>query len=154
MRRYAQHRHNHDDIQRISFKPVSCKSLNDEERTTVSTLETGGFRLRNIQLVTFSYGDTDFDLVMPRSEQERWLTDLDFQDLTGTRVVDDTLRSHYGKSYRRLLEMPFAEEVIQVMRQYIRASIPAVKRGEIAFWMCSCLPGNTAGLYSRINVGN
>ncbi|MBC6935238.1 MAG: hypothetical protein DWB42_05310 [Chloroflexi bacterium] len=133
---------------------MSCKSLNDEERTTVSTLETGGFRLRNIQLVTFSYGDTDFDLVMPRSEQERWLTDLDFQDLTGTRVVDDTLRSHYGKSYRRLLEMPFAEEVIQVMRQYIRASIPAVKRGEIAFWMCSCLPGNTAGLYSRINVGN
>src|SRR5688572_26199658 len=56
VRRYSQHRHNHSDIHRISFKRVSKKNLDFEERSIVHRMETNGFRLRNIQLVSFSYG--------------------------------------------------------------------------------------------------
>lgn len=101
--RFAQHRHNHVDIEKISFKSVARKHLNVEEQAVVRHLETNGFRLRNINLVIFSYGNTDFDLIMPRTEQERWLDDLSFIDLDGERYVDEALRGRYRKKYEKLL---------------------------------------------------
>jgi hypothetical protein len=152
--RFAQHRHTHTDIEKISFKSVARKNLNSEEQTVIRQLENSGFRLRNINLVTFSYGITDFDRIMPREEQERWLDDLDFLDLQGERYVDDRLRGLYRKKYERLLTLPHAEDVIRVVREYVRQCVPAVKRGEVTFWACSCLPPvSKRQLYIRINVG-
>lgn len=154
VRRFAQHRHNHDDIQKISFKQVHKKQLDDEERSTVYVLENGGFRLRNIQIVSFSYGETDFDLIMSGDEQDKWLNDLDYQDLAGDRVVDDVLRSNYTRRFKQFCQLPFSDEITHVLREYVRNSVPAVRRGEVAFWAISCLPPSPSNaLYARVNVG-
>ena len=153
VRRYAQHCHTHSDIHRISFKAVSKKNLDSEERSIVRSLENKGFRLRNIQLVSFSYGNTDFDLVMSPDNQEKWLSDLDYNDLDGQRAVDQHLRELYRRKYEQLIELPFAESIIEIARRYVQTSIPAIRRSEISFWNCSCLPYPSKGLYIRINVG-
>ncbi|MBZ0298977.1 MAG: hypothetical protein K8J31_04505 [Anaerolineae bacterium] len=151
VRRYAQHRQTHKDIHRISFKKVGRKNLNAEERVVVRALENSGFRLRNIQIVSFSYGKTDFDLVMPPSEQQRWLEDLSFRDLAGERLIDDRLRKLYTSKYQKFQDMPEAANVIHVLKEYVQNSIPAIKSSEISFWICSCLPYGS--IYSRINIG-
>lgn len=151
VRRYAQHRQAHRDIQQISFKKVSRKNLNTEERSIVHVMENSGFHLRNIQIVSFSYGETDFDLLMSRSEQKRWLEDLSIRDVNGDRVIDERLRSLYTRKYQTFRQMPHAPEVTSVLREYVQTCIPAVKQTEISFWMCSCLPYSS--VYSRINVG-
>jgi hypothetical protein len=151
VRRYAQHRQTHQDIRQISFRLVARRNLNAEERVIVKRLEDKGVRLRNIQLVNFSYGETDFDLVMPPSVQQRWLEDLTFNDMDGTRPVDEQLRSRYARKYERFQQLPYASEVIQVLRHYVQTCIPAVKRTEMSFWMCSCLPYKD--VRARINVG-
>lgn len=153
VRRYAQHCHNHSDIHSISFKPVSKKNLNFEESSIVYRMEKSGFRLRNIQLVSFSYGNTDFDLVMSPDSQEKWLSDLGYNDLDGQRVVDDHLRSLYKRKYEQFIQLPCAEEMIAIAKQYVQTSIPTPNRSQISFWNCTCLPYPSKGLYLRINVG-
>jgi hypothetical protein len=116
-------------------------------------MEANGFRLRNIQLVSFSYGNTDFDLVMSADDQKKWLSDLDYNNLDGQRVVDDHQRSLYRRKYEQFSQLPFAEEMIELAGRYVQTSIPIPKRSEISFWNCTCLPYPSRGLYLRINVG-
>jgi hypothetical protein len=152
-RRFAEHCFKHPDIHYISIKFVSQEHLNDEEKQIISVLESDNYRLRNIHLVSFSYAVTDFDLVMRRDNQERWLKDVKYADNEGARVVDDHLRQNhqYKAKYQTLLKKPFAQKIIELARQYIQTSVPAVKRSEMSFWNCSCLP--YPSLYIRINVG-
>jgi hypothetical protein len=153
VRRYGDHRKNHPDIQFISFKQVRQNHLDTEERATIHHLQKTSFRLRNIQFMEMPYVETDFDQVMTRKDQDRWLNDPDFHDLSGDRVIDPELRYRYHTRFERLLSLPHADEVIEVLREYVRTCVPAVRRSEVSFWMCSCLPGNGNILYSRINVG-
>ena len=155
VRRYAQHRHTHKDIHYISFKRVGKRNLNIEEKAVVLYLERAGFQLRNIQIVSFSYGETDFDLIMSREEQQHWLEDLSYRGLDNERVVDDRLRSLYNSKYQKFQQMPSASEVTDVLREYVQGSIPAIKRSEISFWMCSCILKNINGAFyhCRLNVG-
>lgn len=153
VRRYSQHRHTHLDIEKISYKRVGKRRLDVEEKEVVKALESQNLKLRNILLTTFPYAETDFDLIMPKYMQERWLQDLSFRDLEGERVVDDDLRRKYASRYQQFTQLPHAEEVTQILRKYVQNCIPAVKRGEISFWSCSCLPGNSKTLYTRLNLG-
>jgi hypothetical protein len=61
-RRYVQHRQTHDDIERIHFRVVSRKNLNEEERNVIWTLEQNGYHLRNIIFTSVLQGEADFDL--------------------------------------------------------------------------------------------
>ena len=49
-----------------------------------------------------------------------------------------------------MLDMPHANDALDILKTYIRAGIPALRRGEVSFWGCSCLPASN--VYSRINV--
>lgn len=150
-RRYAQHRKTYEgDIEEIAFKPVERGKLDEEERSLIWRLEEKGWPLRNIALASIPQGESDFDLIMPPDEQERWLNDLDYAGDDGERLANDELRRRYRGRFQRLLEMPRAEEAIEVLRTYIRVAIPAIRRGEVSFWSCSCLPN--AHVYSRVNV--
>jgi hypothetical protein len=153
VRRYAQHRHTHRDILRISFKRVSEAQLNFEEQETVHALESKSVFLRNVHLVRFPAGETDFDFVMSFEDQQRWLQDLDYIDLQGERIVDMELRRRYTRKFVRFTQLPKSEDAIAMMRKYVMNCIPAVKRSEVSFWSCSCLPGKNDQLYGRINVG-
>ena len=94
-RRYVQHRKVHTDIERISFKCVPESRLKEEEPHIISTLEASGFWLRSIQFTRFPVGASDLDTVIPPEEQDRWLADLDYQDLGGSRATNGDLRRKY-----------------------------------------------------------
>ncbi len=150
-RRFVQHRKTHTDIEKIAFRQVPRADLNDAERDAIWRLERSGWPLRNIALTSIPTGESDFDLIMPQEEQERWLNDEDYVDLQRERVVDPTLRMKYSRRYqRRFKQMPHSDPVIAVLRQYVRVGIPAIHRGEISFWACSCLPAHD--IYARINI--
>jgi hypothetical protein len=154
-RRFLQHRRTHSDIAYVSFKPTPKRNLNEEERTSIWTLESSGFHLRNITFASAISGETDFDLVMSVDEQAKWVNEIPPVDCSGTRTRDDELRRKYDHKYQRLLRKPFAEEIVSILKAYVQHSIPVPVKSELSFWAVSCLPaGHPAGVvvYSRVNV--
>jgi len=149
-RRYAQHRVKYKDIEKISFRQVPSVHLNDEERTVIWTLEQEGQVLRNNTFASIPKGESDFDLVMPPEEQARWLEDLSYVDNEGDRLINPALRRRYHDRFQSLLDMPYANVALDVLKTYARVGIPAGRRGEVSFWACSCLPKRNT--YSRINI--
>ncbi len=149
-RRYVQHRKTYGDIEEIAFKPLPRGRLSEEERALIEHLEQEGWQLRNIALASIPKGESDFDLVMPPEEQERWLNALNYVDDGGERLIDPDLRRRYRGRFQGFLQMPHAEEVLDVLQTYVQAGVPAIRRGEVSFWGCSCLP--TKNVYSRVNI--
>lgn len=96
---------------------------------------------------------------MSSSQQEQWLSDTSFVDMEGRRPVDEDLRRKYQGRFKLFERKVYTQEVITVLREYVRIGIPAIKRGEISFWSCTCLPGTRprdSGIQefcARINVG-
>jgi len=154
-RRYVQHRKVHYDIEKISFKQVAKKNLNEEERILIWMLEHHGHRLRNITFTSIPTGKSDFDLIMSAEEQERWLKDTNYVELSGSRVIDPELRRKYSRKFQRFVAMPRSDEIMNILLRYVHAAIPVPLRSELSFWGCSCLPSYSqpkVTIYSRINV--
>lgn len=154
-RRYVQHRKVHCDIEKIRFRRVAKKNLNEEERALIWMLEHEGYRLRNITFTSIPRGESDFDLIMSVDKQERWLKDTSYVDLNGSRVVDPELRRKYSRKFQRFAALPYSNEIMNVLRKYVHAGIPAPLRSELSFWACSCLPSYSypnETVYSRINI--
>jgi hypothetical protein len=154
-RRYVQHVKTHGDIEKISFKRLKRNTLDEHERVAIWALEKEGFKLRNISLTSIPKGESDFDLVMPPKRQQKWLEDLHYSTRGGQRVNNSELRRKYAKRFHRFEQMTYASGVIEVLRKYVRTGIPAIRRGEISFWSCSCLPLYSkpqVRIYSRVNV--
>lgn len=149
-RRYVQHLKVHRDIEAISFRRVNKDRLNDEEPALIWELEQSGHRLRNITFTSIPKGESDFDLIMPVAEQERWLQDLRMLETSGERVIEPELRRKYHRKYEQFLQLPHADQAIDVLKAYVRCGIPAFRRGEVSFWCVSCMPGR--GVYARINI--
>ncbi|MBA3785978.1 MAG: hypothetical protein H0X15_10675 [Acidobacteria bacterium] len=154
-RRYVQHCKVHCDIEKMSFKRVSKNKLNEEERALIWRLEHEGHRLRNITFTSIPRGESDFDLIMSAEEQERWLKDISYVDLSGSRVVDPELRRKYSRKFQHFAAMPRSDEIMNILRGYVHAAIPTPLRSELSFWACSCLPAYSqpkVTIYSRINL--
>ena len=154
-RRYVQHRKVHCDIEKIRFKRVAKKNLNEEERALIWMLEHEGYRLRNITFTSISIGESDFDLIMSAEDQEQWLKDTSYVDFNGSRVIDPELRRKYSRKFQRFAAMPRSDEIMNILRRYVHAAIPVPLRSELSFWGCSCLPGYSqlkVTIYSRINI--
>ena len=91
-RRYIQHRKNHQDIKKLSFRRVNEKRLNKIEQDVIYNLEENGYLLRNITFTSIPHGESDFDLIMPTKEQDAWLKNLDsVGDKNAERIVDKDL---------------------------------------------------------------
>jgi hypothetical protein len=155
-RRYVQHAKIHGDIETIYFRRVAKDRLNDEERALIWMLEQNRHRLRNIAFTSIPKGESDFDLIMSVEEQDKWLKDPNFIDSGGSRVVNPELRRKYSRRFEKFAAMPRYGELVDVLRCYIPAGIPAFLRSELSFWCCSCLPSYSnpnVKIYSRVNVG-
>lgn len=156
VKRYVQHRNNHQDIHSLSFKRVARKVVVAEEKAVTHNLEVLGARLRNIENVTRTYAiSTSFDEVMPPELQEQWLTDLDFNYAGGNRTPNDVIRQKHLKKYHSMMNLPYVEEILAIAREYVQTSIPAYRISEGTFWLSTCLPSKTKNpsIYVRINVG-
>lgn len=154
-RRYVQHGKVHSDIVSLSFKQVAKANLNDEERTVIWKLEQNGFHLRNIIFTSIPKGDSDFDLIMPLDEQQKWLDDMRHQSFEGAKVQDDILRRKYQKRFLRFLKHSYADTAIEFLQKYVHCGLPIPVQSEMSFWGCSCLPSHSDPkmiVYSRINI--
>lgn len=152
-KRFIQHRRSdsHDDIDSVYFKQVPESSLDNEEAEITERLEAANVKLRNILLVSWNGGDADFDEIMPPDEQERWLADLSLSgDANYRRLVDDELRSKYRRRFERFQAHPQHEQVVEILREYVKFGIPAARRGEVSFWSVSCWPSK--GIFARLNL--
>ncbi|MDX1994455.1 MAG: hypothetical protein SF029_18880 [bacterium] len=155
VRRFAQHVVNHKDIVALSFKQVSLNKLQSEEKRVIQTLEKAGFHLRNIIHTSISYAPSAFDEVMPPQQQEQWVNDVNFVISTGQRADEPELRRKYKDRYAKLVQKPYAEEMIQVIRQYVQTCIPTYLSSEMYYWNVSCLlekRANNMLIYSRVCI--
>jgi hypothetical protein len=154
-RRYIQHCKVHGDIEKIYFKKIGKRKLKEEERAVIWSLEQSGYQLRNITFTSMPKGDSDFDFVMSPSEQDKWLKDLNYVDTEGDRPVNPELRRKYNAKFRRFASMSQFNEVVRTLQCYAAVGIPAIRRSEISFWSCSCLPSPTRlhnTIYTRVNI--
>ena len=152
-KRFVHHRrgYSHDDIDSLYFKQVAEPSLDGEEAKIVVKLKAANVKLRNILLGPWKGGEADFDEIMPLEEQERWLADLSLSgDADFKRLVDDELRSKYRRRFERFQAHPQHEQVVEILREYVKFGIPAARRGEVSFWSVSCWPSK--GLFARLNL--
>ena len=149
-RRYVQHCNTHRDIAKISFKSVSQERLDEEERSVIQELERRGLRLRNIVFTSIPKADSDFDLVMPIEEQTQWLNDPAIVDNKGERLVNPDLRRKFSRRFEEILQSPHRNDVLEILKTYVAAGIPAIRRGEVSFWCLSCMPRRD--VYSRVNI--
>lgn len=76
VRRFSQRRKNHDDIVGFSFTPVPKSELDDTEKAYIFKAESFGIKITNAVHATSIVGDTNFDLVVLITEQNRWLNDI------------------------------------------------------------------------------
>lgn len=150
VRRYAQHRKTHLDIQTVFFKKVGKEHLAAEEKKMAQTLQDEGFSLRNIQLVSIIEGETDFDLLFSTEQQDRFLNDLDFNFFEGQKFVVEEQRIKYSKNFERLKSRPFFSNFIKAASLYVEICIPIPLKSEYSFWCISCLGGDWP--ISRINI--
>lgn len=150
VRRYNQHRKNHLDIERVSFKKIKKERLTEEEKLIVQTLQSEGFSLRNIQLVSIVEGETDFDLLMSVEQQEEFISDLAFKNMEGDKFEIEEQRIKYTNNFLILSKLPYFEKFIQAIKAYVMIGIPIPKKSEYSFW-CVSAPSSSTKL-SRINI--
>lgn len=150
VRRYNQHRKNHLDIIAMYFKQVPKKDLANEEKVIVQDLETKGFVLRNIALVSIVEGETDLDLIIPQNLQDKFLNELSFNNNSGNKFEIEEQRIKYQKNFRTIQQLPYYDKLIQVLHQYVTIGIPFPLQTEYSFWSISAPSGKD--LVSRINI--
>ena len=154
-RRFVQHLRIHHDIEKLAFKRVARKNLDAEEAAVAAVLEGQGHKLRNILLTSIPKGESDFDLIMPLEDQNRWIAGQDYMSPPGVRIVEPELRRKYQGKFLQLTQMPHSEKAIAGLQHYLRIGVPAPLRTEVSFWSCSCLPSfhnKQITIYSRINL--
>ncbi len=139
-RRYMDHRRNHNDIVRVSFQKTGKRELDVAEDAVIGELERQKIPLRNISGTSSPPVDSDFELIMTRSEQEEWRDDPSFLRNDGDRTNDPELRRKYEVRFTKLMRQPFVDEAIDVLRKYVAKCIPCPVRSEMSFWGVSCLP--------------
>jgi hypothetical protein len=154
VRGYAQYRIVHCDIAHMAFVPCSQKQLKERESTMIAAMEAGGAHLRNRLKVELPELESDFDAVIVRSAQERWIEDSEFADLEGPRVNGPGLRSRTEYRAALVRQKPSFETILPAFGQVILDVVLAPFRSELSFWVMSVVPyGAKRVLYLRLNVG-
>ena len=64
--------------------------------------------------------------------------------------MDENLRRKYERPFAAFMQAPHADEILRVLRRYVRIALPAFRRSELSFWAVSCLSG--PAVRSRVNL--
>ena len=155
VRRFSQHRRNYDDIIGLSFIPVPKATLNDVEKELIFKAESIGFKLKNAVHVSSIIGDADFDLVMPISEQEIWLSasprfDTDTDGNLPKIILPESQQIRFSKNFDQFTKHPLAQNALVLLTQYVHECIPAPRRTEYSFWSVSCMPSTNKNTWPRL----
>jgi predicted GIY-YIG superfamily endonuclease len=152
VKRHAQHRLNHTDIEYISFREVGKTKLAEVEKEIVYQLEKLKKPLRNINLVSIINGNSDLDLIVSIEEQLKWKNYELCLDRLTVRFDYPELRRKYAIKFDKLRQSKYFEPICGILQSYIRNAIPFPCRTEYSFWSCSCLPSVGKKIFSRVNI--
>ena len=147
--RIKQHFKKYNDIVTIYFKPTIEDLLLSEETTTIAIFETQKLRIRNLKQVEFL---NVFDEV----QQEKWVSNLTYNTLIGSKFNNDDVRNKLKDRYLKLKEKLYFKEIINLLRKYIKSAIPNYLASEFNYWNITCLPNylKKINCIIRININS
>lgn len=147
--RIKQHLKKHNDIVNIYFKPTIENLLLSEENTTIAFFESKELRIRNLKQI-------DFLNVFNEIHQEKWVSDLNYNTITGSKFNNDDVRNKFKERYLKLIEKLYFEDLICLLRKYIKSTIPNYLASEFNYWNITCLPNylKKSNCISRININS
>ncbi len=153
VRRFAQHRQNHDDICGFSFIPTRCDLLDQVERNLIHQAELVGMVIFNTVHATSVYGEADLDMVLSLAEQAEWLLSpvaFNAADLASPIALPKPQLERFSKKFHHLKEHPVGAKALKLFAAYVQHSLPAPRRTEYSFWAVSCLPSTNRNTYPRL----
>lgn len=152
VRRFAQHRKNYNNIERLWFQSVKKDKLNEVEQKLIHEAEMQGLLLTNKTFVSNIIGETDLDLIILPAEQENWFAEdieisNDGYDLYHT--VEAKHKIKYRQSFDKLKQVENYPQFKRILNLYIKKCLPAYKKTELSFWALSCMPSTNSNTYPR-----
>jgi hypothetical protein len=150
VRRFSQHCKNHDNIVYIWFQPIPKKNLATVEKDLIFKAEKSGLPIINKSLVSSIIGETDFDFLVDRELQEKWVKSKKNIILDKDRVnPPEKYRIRYRDSFLKLKKNEIYPELKVLLKTYIKTCIPFPRKTEMSFWEVSCLPSTNASHHPR-----
>ncbi|MFC1959760.1 hypothetical protein ACFLYO_03515 [Chloroflexota bacterium] len=153
--RFTQHVACQGNIERISIKWMPRTRLADYERLVTQTIKEVGLPVQDVVFVSDPQTTAAFDELMPPQEQRKWLANLAYRHPGERWPGDAALRERHAWRYVKFEQLPYAQEIIDVLRDYVPMGIPAYLSGEYSYWAISCLPDSDnrkIRLYARLNI--
>lgn len=154
VRRFAQHRKNYDEIIGISFIPTPRKLLDETERSLIRKAEQLNLMILNTVHATNVIGDTDLDLVLPREQQDSWLSSPvsfngDERSISAISLPDAQVE-RLSNRFLKFKKHRHFSTASQLLSLYIANCIPSPKRTEYSFWVVSCFPATNRNTWPRL----
>lgn len=145
--RIRQHHKKNNDIETIYFKPVAADLLLLEENNTIKIFETNNLRIRNLKQVEFLN-------IFNESNQHKWISDIKFNSLTGSKFDNEEIREKFKDRFIILKKKPYFENLIQLLSKYFKSAIPNYLASEFNYWNITCLPNylKKTNCITRINI--
>ncbi|MGC5288945.1 GIY-YIG nuclease family protein [Micromonospora sp. DT231] len=150
--RFCAHRRTWSDIMEIVFERVVRSQLDEVERDQIRRREAAGAQLRNVVHTTGRLGASELDVLLPPSEQRRWLADHQPREIRlRDRPNDSVLRHRSHHRFKRLQADPrFTDELARFVGTYLRVGMPMSELTELSYWTLSALPATNAATYPRL----
>lgn len=152
VKRFSQHRKNYDNIVNYWFQEINKQKLDEIEQKLIQEAEIRGLLLTNKTYVTNVIGDTDLDVIISPEDQRTWLEEnkelpKDTFDLFA--LVDEKYKVKYKQNFQKLQQLEIYSTIKEILRIYIKKSLPSFKKTELSFWSLSCLPSTNKNTYPR-----
>lgn len=119
------------------------------EQQKISEAQKKGILLANKEYVQDIIGETDFDLLVPKNEQDTWINGKNKnEDLSHIDTIEH--RKRFIPEFNRFLNHLMHEEVIHSLKKYVSRCVPYPKRTEFSFWSVSCCPTANQNTFPRL----
>lgn len=140
VRRFADHSRHHPDIVAIQFQSVPEEQLNAAERQMVQNQRDAGEHLRNIDLVSQTWGDSVLDAVIDQEVQASWAQGEPQTHPDDLRMLIAKRRRTTAAKYRALQEVSSFEDVFADVCTYVGRVIPWPSTTDGRFWTVTAMP--------------
>jgi len=141
VRRFADHSRHHPDIVAIQFRTVEQSDLDAAERQIVQNQRDAGHQLRNIDLVSRSWGDSVLDAVVDQEAQAGWAEGEPQTHPDDQRMLIAKRRRNTLAKYQALQEVPAFDDAFDDVCTYVGRVIPWPSATDGRFWTVSAMPG-------------
>lgn len=149
VKRLQTHTRSKPDITAIWVKSVAADRLTVAETAAISLFERQAVRLRNLKQVSFTN-------LFDTAKQLRWMGDNTYNQVTGERFRQPTLREKYQPRFQELQAKPYYAFLVGFLADYVRKTIPNYLASEYTYWSISCLPRHLLEerCITRININD